>query len=171
LAWNDVLAAVLVEDWLWELVDGLIVQWVVLLSIGGLVPGLVSPGIFWSGPGAVRLDGNVVGASADSEETLLTPMVSPRVSHEPIWLVTVDTISNDRDVVNDFEISGLVAEDATGVLLKSIWDGDTTSDWTALVDLLHHVLLARDFSVLFGLVDAVLWWDVASLAWVTVSAS
>ena len=60
-----------------ERIDGSVVQWVVLLSIGGLMPDSLSPGILGSGPGAVGLDGDVVGTSADAEETTLTPVGAP----------------------------------------------------------------------------------------------
>ena len=63
-----------------ELVDGVVVEWVVLLSFGGLMPDSLGPGVLGSGPGAVAFDTNVVGTSADAEETILTPVSAPGVS-------------------------------------------------------------------------------------------
>lgn len=60
-----------------ERIDGSVIQWVVLLSIGGLMPDSLSPGVLRGGPGAIGLDGDVVGTSADAEETLLTPVGAP----------------------------------------------------------------------------------------------
>jgi len=77
IGWDDVLAGCFVVGWLWEWVDGLVVSWVVLLLLGGGVLDLVGPGVLGGGPGAVGLDGDVVGSSADAEETVLTELGSP----------------------------------------------------------------------------------------------
>ena len=60
-----------------ERIDCSVVEWVVLLSFSGLMPGSLGPGILRSGPSAVSLNGNVVGASADAEEATLTPVSTP----------------------------------------------------------------------------------------------
>ena len=67
-------------------------------------------------------------------------------------------------------ITRVITVNSTGVFFERIWDGNTTSNWATLVDFLHHVMLAFDFTVFLGLVDSVLWWNVASFAWVAVSA-
>ena len=103
---------------LWELVDSGIVERVVLLGLGGLMPDWGGPCVFRGGPRAVALDIDVVGSSADAEETALTPVVSPRVSHEPVWATAlVFTVSYHRHVVNDVHVASVVTEDSTSVSL------------------------------------------------------
>ena len=72
--------------------------------------------------------------------------------------------------MDDVLITGLVIEDTTSVFFKSIWHGDTTGNWTSLVDLLHHGSLTRDMAVLIGVVDLVVVLVKASLGWVAVLA-
>ena len=154
-----------------ELVDSGIVEWVILLSIGGLMPGSLGPGVLGGSPGAVSLDGDVVGASADAEETILTPVGAPGVSDQPVWLAILLTVTNDGDVMDDFNITSVITVDATGVVLEGVWDGNTASDGSSLVDFLHHVLLAGDLAEFVDTVDQVLVGDEASLTWVTVTAN
>ena len=78
-----------------ELIDGGVVEWVVLLSISSLMPDSFGPGVLGSSPGAVAFDTNVVGASADAEETILTPVGAPRVSDQPVWTTVLFAISDD----------------------------------------------------------------------------
>ena len=70
----------------------------------------------------------------------------------------------------DVKVASSVAIYATGVFFKAIWDSNTTSDWAALLDLLHHVLFACDVAELVNTVDVVLVWNNASFSWNAVSA-
>ena len=170
LSWDDHRVGVDVIDWLREWVDSLVVICVVSLSIGGLVHLWVGPGVLWGGPVASLLDGDVVGASADSEETTFSPVLSPRVTHTPELLAVLLTIADDGDGVHLLLVASLVAVDATCVLLEGLWDGDSAGDWSTLVDLLHHFRLSLHGAELVDLVGVVCGWDVASLAWVAVTA-
>lgn len=127
--------------WLRERIDGGVVVRVVLLSLSGNVLVHVGPGIDWGGPGAVGLNGDVVGASADAEETFFSPMVSPGVPDGPEFLAVLYTISNDGDIMNNFHVTGVVAEDTTRVVLKGLGYGNTASEGTSLVEFVHHVCL------------------------------
>ena len=153
-----------------ELVDGVVVVGVVPLLIRGDMPRLLSPGVLRSGPGAVALDGDVVGATADAEETILTPVLTPGVADEPVLLAILLTVTNDGDVVDDVEVASVITVDATSVFLEGVGDGNTASNGTSLVDLLHHSLLARDHAVLLNTVHKVLVGDEAGLARVAVAA-
>ena len=124
-----------------ELVNSGIIVWVVLLSLGGLMPNLISPRILWCGESTVALNVDVVDTTADTEEALLTPVSAPRVAHKPILLAVFLAVTYDRDIVNDFHITGVITIDTAGVVIKSLRHGNTASDRTTLVDLLHHVLL------------------------------
>ena len=154
-----------------EGVDGEVVFGVVLLGLGGLMPGLLSPGVLGGGPRAIRLDGNVVGASADAEETFLTPVLTPGVTDEPVRAAILLTVANNGDVVNNVHVTSVVTVDATGVVIEGLRDGDTASDGSSLDDLLHHVLLADDFIEFVNTVDHVLVGDEAGLTGVAVAAN
>ena len=151
-------------------VDGLIVSGVVPLVIGGLMPLFSSPGVLHGGPGAVALNSDVVGASADAEETILTPVGAPRVTDQPVWAAVLLTVADDGDVVDDVQVTGVITVDTTSVVVKGLRHGNTASNGTSLVDLLLHVLLANDLAELFDIVGHVLVGDEASLTWVTVTA-
>jgi hypothetical protein len=153
-----------------ELVDSLVIASVVLLSVSGGVPLSLGPGIFGSGPSAIGLDSDVVGASADTEETFLTPVGTPRVSYEPVRLSIFFAITNNGDIVDNVGVTSLVAENAASVVLKSLRNGNTASNRSSLVDFLHHVLLTGDVTELINSVDEILVGDEASLTWVAVTA-
>jgi len=63
-----------------------------------------------------------------------------------------------------------VASNTTGVIVDLI-AVNTASDWAALEDFLHHVVLTCYSAILVNLVDSVLGWHSASLAWAAVSAN
>jgi hypothetical protein len=71
------------------------VSWVVVLGLGVLVSDISGPGVLWCGPCAVGLDGNVVGSSDNSEETLFSEVSTPRVSDGPIFGSVFNTPTND----------------------------------------------------------------------------
>mmetsp|Transcript_14441 Transcript_14441/g.22391 ORF Transcript_14441/g.22391 Transcript_14441/m.22391 type:complete len:297 (-) Transcript_14441:30-920(-) len=116
----------------------------------------LGPGVLGGGPGAVSLDGDVVGASHDSEKTVLTPVGSPGVSDGPELLAVFNTPSDDGDIVDDVDVAGGVLVDTSGVVLEGVGHGDTASDGASLVDFLHHLVLTSDLTVLLGSVDLVL---------------
>ena len=153
-----------------ELVDSEVVEGIVLLSIGSLMHFLLGPGVLGGGPGAIGLNVDVVGASADAEETFLAPVFTPRVSDHPELLAILFTVTNDGDIVNDFHGTSVITVDATGVALERVGNSDTASNGTSLGNFLHHVLLAGDLAELVDTVHEVLVGDEASLTGVTVTA-
>jgi hypothetical protein len=153
-----------------ELVDSLVIASVVLLSVSGGVPLSLGPGILGSGPSAIGLDSDVVRASADTEETFLTPVGTPRVSYEPVRLSIFFAITNNGDIVDNVLVTRLVAVNAASVVLKSLRNGNTAGNGTSLVDFLHHVLLTGDVTEFINSVDEILVWDEACLTWVAVTA-
>jgi len=72
--------------------------------------------------------------------------------------------------VDDVLVTGLVIEDTASVVLEGSWNGNTASNWTSLVDFLHHGLLTGDFTVLISVIDLVVILIEASLRWVAVLA-
>jgi hypothetical protein len=137
---------------------------IVLLLIGGDVLLAASPGIGSSGPGAVGLNGDVVLTSKNADESLFTEVLTPRVPDGPVLGAVLDTITDDRDVMDNVLVTGLILIDARGVVLKSIRDSDTTSNGSTLVDFLHHGFLTRDLAELGNLVSVVLIGNEASLS-------
>ena len=97
-------------------------------------------------------------------------MGTPRVSDEPVLVTILDTISDNGDIVDNFSVTSLITEDTTGVVLESIWDGDTASKGTSLIDLLHHIFFTSNFTVFINTVGVIIGWDVASLTRVAVTA-
>ena len=152
-----------------ERIDGLIVLGVILLSVSGLVPHWVRPCVLGSGPGTVALNCNVVYATADAEEALLTPVGAPRVANKQVWLIVLRSITNNRDVMGNLHVASIVTENATSVVMESIRHCNTASKRTALVQLLFHVFLAGDSSIFVNSIDHVLARDVASLTRVAVA--
>lgn len=128
------------------------------------MPPGVGPGINWSGPCAVRLNGDVVNTSDDSEETLFTPVSAPRVSDNPVLSAVFDSESNNRDIMDYVQVTCLIIVNTTGVSLERIGDCDTASNGTALINLLHHVFLTGNRAELVDLEDTVLFRDVTFAA-------
>jgi len=143
---------------------------IMLLLLSSLMPHRLRPGIFGRGPGAIRLNCDVVGATANAEETILTPVGTPGVSHEPEWLAILLTITDDTDIVDDLHITSVITVDASSVVIESLGDGDTAGQWTSLVQLLFHGLFACDGSEFIDTIDEVLIRHETRLTWATVTA-
>lgn len=87
--WKNIRARVRVIVGLRECVDGLVVVWVILLLLGGVMPDLLCPSVQRSCPGTESFNHQVVLASAKFEEAALSPVVSPGVPHDPVFLAFV----------------------------------------------------------------------------------
>lgn len=72
--------------------------------------------------------------------------------------------------MNDVSITGGVLVDTASVVFKGIGNSDTTGNRSTLVDLLHHGLLALDFTKLVNAIDEVLVGNEAVLVRVAVFA-
>jgi hypothetical protein len=142
--------------------SGVLVARIVLLIICGDVLLVGSPGIGRGGPSAISLDSDVVGTSDNSNEALLTEVLSPRVPDSPVLGTVFDTITDDGDIMDNVLVTSLIFEDTRGVVLKSVRDSDTAGNRSTLVDLLHHGFLTRDLAILIDLVGIELIRDKAS---------
>lgn len=80
-----------------ESVNSLVVKRRVFFGLSSGVSLISSPGVFRSSHSAISLDSDVVFTSADSEETIFSPVGTPRVTDEPVsfFSVSVNTISNN----------------------------------------------------------------------------
>jgi len=164
------LLSVRVDSRLRERVCGFIVGGIGLLGCRSFVVNLWCPSVLRSSERAVGLNTDVVNSSEDFGETLFSPVRTPRVTHEPVLLSVLNSISNDRDSVNQVLVASLVFVNTSSVLFERVGYCDSTSDRSTLVDLLHHVSLSLDVTVFFSAVDLVLIRNEASLAGVAVSA-
>jgi len=54
------------------------------------------PSVFRNCPCTIRLDCNVVDTAANTEETVLTPMGSPRVTDSPVLLAIISDTPADN---------------------------------------------------------------------------
>jgi len=64
------------------------------------VVGLIGPGILGGNERAIFFNADVVFTSTNPGETIVTPVFSPRVSHEPVLLALMDTVADDGDGVD-----------------------------------------------------------------------
>lgn len=83
------LVALWVILWLRERIYCVVVARVSLFLFGSLVPHWIGPGVLWCSPSTITFDGNVVGASADAEETVFAPVRTPRISNHPVLLAAL----------------------------------------------------------------------------------
>ena len=113
-------------------------------------------------------DAKVVTIHAEVEETVVTPVGSPRVATDPVLLasVGVSAVADDGDLVVDQREEDLLRVDvvantfldANVVLLEVGGSVDTARDGSVEVELLHHGVLSADGVVLgnvvLGVVDS-----------------
>jgi len=78
-----------------ESVNSLVVGGRILLLFGGMMLNTDGPGVQGNGPGAVALNAEVINASNDLEETLLTPMGAPGVTNTPVLDTVLNTKTNN----------------------------------------------------------------------------
>lgn len=76
-------------------VDLLIVKDGVFLLISSDVLNTYGPGVERSSPGARAFNGNIVNTSADTEETSLAPVRTPRVTNSPVFLTILGNTETD----------------------------------------------------------------------------
>jgi len=148
----------------------LVVVWIILLFLSGDVFHSLSPGINWTGPGALTLDVQVVDSSDESEKSFFSPVGSPRVSDVPVFLTIFFSPSNNADNMIVLLSASVVDKDSMSVVLESIGDRNHAGNWSSLVNFLHDVSLTRHFVVLVNLVNVVRVWNKAGFTWITVSA-
>ena len=73
--------------------------------------------------------------------------------------------------MNDIGISSGIVVNTASVTFQGVWDSNTASNWSSLMDFLHHLFFSRDLTVLVGVVDLVAVWGVAGAGvWGTVHA-
>jgi len=89
-------------------------------------------------PVASTFDGQVVLAHLDSEETLFTPEVTPRVSTNPVFSSVFNTPTEDGDDVVNHRNQKSLGEDTASVSFEFISSINTASNGTVGIDGLLH---------------------------------
>jgi hypothetical protein len=128
----------------------------------GLLSGL---GGGWATSSAILGDGEVLAVlGGHLEVAVLTPVGSPGVSSDPVFLTIIgDTPSDNSDLVVDlWEFDGLLV-DTTSVGLEFVGGFDTAGDWSVSVELGLHVS-SWDSVVVGDIVQFVLNWPAFILA-------
>jgi hypothetical protein len=131
----------------------------------------VGPGINWSGPSAVTFNSNVVDSSDNSEESLFTPVSSPRVSYGPELDSVFNSKSNDRDFVYEADISSSVFINTASVVLKGLRYCNSASNRSSLIDFLDHVFFSGNFTEFFDSINVIGVWYEAWIVRVAVLAN
>jgi len=154
----------------WVISIGKVIIWILFLFLSGVMKNLLSPGIFRDSPCAISLNTKVVFSSYKLHESIKTPVRTPGVSNEPVWSSIFLTKSYYTDFMDDILVMSGIIKDSRSVVFHIRGDGNTTSNWTSLINFLHHGLFTFKVSELFDLVNFVLIWDEARLMRITVSA-
>jgi hypothetical protein len=115
---------------------------------------------------AVSFNTQVVLVHLDSEETLFTPVGTPRVSTNPELSTVLNTVTHNRDDVVGHWEEDPFRVDTAGVLLELVGDVDGASNWTTSVDLSLHLLSTANVAVLGGTPVVVVGDGPAVLIWV-----
>jgi len=162
----------------WEEIFNFFLDWFLGGNTFSTFSSWLGPSVDWCSKSAIALDSNIVDASNDSEKSVFTEVLTPGISDFPEFDTVFDTISDDGYVMNDIGIVGHVVENTSGIIFKCVRDGNTTSNGTSLVDLIHNglfvlrngVVVSSDMTVLIHSVDVVLIGNPAALVGGAVSA-
>jgi len=99
----------------------------------------------------------IVTLDWELEETILTPVGSPRVSADPVLLAIISgTPSNDRDFVVELWIREVLRVDSTSVFDKVVGGLDTATNWSIFVELSLHVVGSGEFCMALSIVVSML---------------
>ena len=129
-----------------EWIDSLVIVWVIFLLISCDMPNWFGPGVLGGGPSAICLNCDSIDSTADAEETIFTPVLTPRVPDKPVFLTTIliHAISDDRNLMDNVKVMYDVTEDSTGVVFEGLGNRYSTGNRASLINFLHHVLFTLD---------------------------
>jgi len=89
-------------------------------------------------------------------------MSTPRVSYGPVLgTICINTVSYDWNVVYNIDIACCVMVDSARIVLKSVWNSNTTCNRASLINFLHHFGFSCYFAVLISMEDLIRIWSVA----------
>jgi hypothetical protein len=110
-----------------------------------------SSNIFFSdnrnSPFASTFNSQIFLASLDSEESLFTPEVTPRVSTNPVFSSIFNTPTKNRDDVVDSRNQNLLRVDTTSIIFELISSINTTSNRAISINSLLHSVNTLNMSV------------------------
>ena len=122
------------------------------------------PIIDWCSPVTVQLNSKSILTSHNLEETLFTPVATPRVLYTPEWNSVLFTPTNDSDFVVSSSIYSRIIIDTffiVSVEVRSSVHG--ASNRSSIVNLVHHVFLTMNKPILRHLINIVSRWDITSI--------
>jgi hypothetical protein len=82
--------------------------------------------------------------SDDLEETLVSPVLVPRVHDKKVVDTVLDTPANDLDGMTSESLTALMLVDTALVAQEVFIDGESTGDWTVSVDILLKMVDVRN---------------------------
>jgi hypothetical protein len=97
-------------------------------------------------------------------------MSAPRVANSPERLSILFAVSNNANDVDHILVTGFVAINSTGIVFKTLGDGNIAGKWSALIEFIHNGLFAMSETKLLNLVGRILGGDEAGLAGTAVAA-
>lgn len=103
-----------------------------------LVSDVFCPSIFGNSPRAVSLNVEVVDSSNQSESPIFSPVTSPTISNYPIFYTIFFSPSCYADIMIRCQSSCLITENSSGIVKEFFSYSNAASDWTTLIDLVHH---------------------------------
>ncbi len=141
-----------------------------LLRGFGLISDILGPGVGRDGPGAVSLNVKICDSPDDSEEPTFAPVNSPGVSYDPVLGSIFFSPSKHWYLMIKVFFSSGVNENATSVIDEFICSSDSARNGSALVDFVHHAVLAWNVAVLFDCVDFCFFLSITPFPWHTIFA-
>jgi len=125
---------------------------------------LGSPSVFWCCPWTVWLYSNIVPASANPYKSILSPLSSPGVLSNPVFLaIFTDIVANNFYVVFQNSISCSITINATFVGFEILRQGDSTCNRSILPNFLHHSSLSCHCSYLVHAINKIAIWNLTGL--------
>lgn len=119
------------------------------------VSNIISPGIQGDSPvTAVTFNIEHVNTSQLSEETLFTPIRSPRISDDPVLFIVFFTPTNNfDDMVGSRVLSGVIVDTTSVIVSQKFGSINVTSNRTSVEDFLHHLAFTLNITIFSNGVD------------------
>jgi len=115
---------------------------------------VICPSINWYSPLAWWFYSQIVSASNNLEETLLTPVRSPWISTNPIRSSIVwYTPTNNWDIVINIHVTSSIIENTSSIVKESLSYSHSTDNWSTLIDFIHHSCFTRNLTVFTNTID------------------
>jgi hypothetical protein len=119
----------------------------------GFVSDIFSPSVSWNSPRTISFNVEVVDSSDESKGSSFSPVGPPRIPDDPILSPVFFSPTSDTNIVIKFNSSSLINEDARSIVSKVVSNCDSASDWSSLVDLIHHISFSLQSTIFLDSID------------------